>query len=146
MRFRNGFTGKAVGAHPYSVSTLPSTSCALGLSFSRGWDASWRTVKSQIHPRAVSGQDLDPGTDPAGDPIRSQWNLSLTKYCHITLFLFSIMSLKKTPMICTQCIAAYAPGGFPGSLCTLINNDLPYHHSNLFIQHQGAGMLPCRQK
>lgn len=66
MKFRNVFTGEAMGAHPYSVSTLPSTACVLGLSFSRGWDARWRTGKSQIHPRAVSGQDLDPGGDPAG--------------------------------------------------------------------------------
>lgn len=44
--------------------TLPSTSCALGLSFSR--DARWRTGKSQICPGVASGQDLDPGTDPAG--------------------------------------------------------------------------------
>lgn len=76
----------------------------------------------------------------------SQWILSLRQRCLVTLFLFNIMSLKKMLMICTQCNAASSPGGFPGSLCTLINNDLPYHHSNLFIQHQGAGLLPCRQK
>lgn len=65
MRFRNGFTGEAMGTHPYSVLTLPSTACALGLSFSRGWDARWRTGKSQIHPKAIAGQDSDRGTDPA---------------------------------------------------------------------------------
>lgn len=65
MKFWNGFNIEERGAHPFSVSTPLNRACALALSFSRGWDGSWRTGKSQIHSRAVSGLDLDPGTDPA---------------------------------------------------------------------------------
>lgn len=73
--------------------------------------------------------------------VRSQHILSLRQYYHVTTPFSYHVPEKKVYDLHSLHYSIF-PDGFPGSLCTLINNNLPCCHSNLFTQYQGAGMLP----